>query len=177
MGAAERVFESLQDYIPFSFLGKFAAYEVGVTRQELENVDNKIITFKNNKGREEVEGEKNSVISNIDANCSPLEAPPISSTNSTSFTQQNNSSSSETTQRIQQRKSLSSASSSTSSLKSSSSRDEVSINKVVSHEFKLPCLATMAKEQMNKFRHGNFELWTKLYPVPPQFNALNSMEW
>ena len=39
MGAAERLLESLQDHVPFTFLGKFAAYAVGVTRGDIEGLD------------------------------------------------------------------------------------------------------------------------------------------
>ena len=42
---------------------------------------------------------------------------------------------------------------------------------------RLPALALMARDQMNKFRHGNYELWCKLYPVPPEHNAMGSMAW
>ena len=78
MGAAERVFAELQGTVPFTLLGKFAAYAVGVTKPDLEALD-----------------------------------------------------------------------------------DAVS---------GMPPLVAMAKAQMSSFRTQNYELWSRLYPVPERFN-------
>jgi hypothetical protein len=85
MGAAERVFEYLQDHVPFSILGKFAAYSVGLTREDLEGLQPSAGGF--------------------------------------------------------------------------------------------PSLSLMARDQQERFRTNNYELWTKLYRVPPEFNQLGSLEW
>jgi hypothetical protein len=145
MGAAERVFECLQDFVPFSFLGKFAAYEVGVTRQELEAVDRATV----NSECCDASRKKKSELANASSSSSSMKGGGEAS-QARSFLKQNSQGLPTT---------------------------PTTTTTTTTDSWHLPCLSTMAREQMNKFRHGNYELWCKLYPVPPKFNNLNSMEW
>ena len=115
MGAAERLLESLQDHVPFTFLGKFAAYAVGVTRGDIEGLD------------------------------AAARAATGAATGAAAG--------------------------------SGAGREAGREAGAEGGAGPLPSLVLMARSQMDRFRHGNYELFSKLYPVPPEHNSLDSLEW